>query len=858
MARVRRALGLSLAVLGFLLAGPVAGAAADFEIAPDGFSAGVLNVGGEPEQRSGAHPDLLYIDFALNLGESTPRDLVFDFPAGLGMNRAAVPLCPQSVIEAKEECPPESRLGSLEIAFSGGGKTELPLFGLETAPGQPMAVGSKASFDLPVSTELRPGDLGVTVAVSDLPQGQIAGGHLELWGIPADHQVGTSIERRALLTTPPTCGPLGFEFRTRSWDEEAPWLSASTETPPLTGCESLPFDPGISVQLSNPVADSPTGLRTELTLPGDTAPDDLAQAPIESATIEMPAGIGVSAGGAEALAVCSEAQLGLGDGNPAQCPSSSRIGSIEIASAAIAGAFTGTIYLGEGVPGQRFRVFVALDAAGTAVKFVTALRVAGSGRLVTVLKGLPPLSITRFAMSFDGGSGALLASPLNCGTASTDASFTPYGGGAPVNAVAGTKILPVPPATQCAAPLFAPRLVTKMSSRWAGRPTSLSSTIERSQGEQLPSAFSMALPAGLSPRLGALQQCPPGAAAVAACPAASQMGHIVAEIGAGSSRAALRGGLYLTGPYRRAPFGVLIAIPSAVGPFDLGTMALRGGADFDPRSGRLIVSTERLPAAVEGVPVRFQSIKLSIDGAGVVHNPTNCARGSTHVLLQSQEGATASLSSPFQARGCRRLGFRPEVRMTLLGRKQLRRHGRPGLLATVQPNPGDANLRAVRMSLPPAFGFSLGGLGEICSRRDAAAGDCPATSRIGSTQAQSPLLADALRGDIYVAQPRGGGLPDIWISLHGGGIDVSMSGEIVARKGSTAIELTGLPDMPLGSLAMRLQPGDRSPLSLEARPCRGGKPRHMVAPIVLTGQNAKQLSLEARIGIEARCRTRPG
>jgi hypothetical protein len=852
-------LGLSLAALGLLLAGPAAAAAAEFEIAPEGFAAGIFDAGGEPELRAGAHPDRLAIDFALNLGESTPRDLVFDLPAGLGVNTAAVPLCPRSVVEAKEECPPESRVGTLGITLSEGAKTELPLFELETAPGQPMAVGTKPSFGLPVSTELRPGGLGVTVKVSDLPPEQITEGHLELWGVPADHQVGTSIERRALLSAPSACGPLGFEFRTRSWDEEAPWLSASAETAPLTGCESLPFEPGLGLRLSNPVADSPTGLRTELTLAEESGPDQLAQAQIESVTVEMPAGIGLSAGGAEGLATCSDAQAGLGNEAPARCPPASRVGSVEIATAAIAGLLSGPIYLGEEKPGQRFRIFVVIDAAGTAVKSVGTLGVAeGSGRMVTVLQGLPPLSIARLAMSFDGGPGALFASPLSCGTTSAGARFVPYGGGPAVNASAGLAILPVPPATRCAPPSFAPRIETAASTHSAGRPASFSATVRRSQGEQLPSRLSMTLPAGLSARLGALQRCPPEAVAAEACPAASQMGSVSAEIGSGPSSAALRGGLYLTGPYRRAPLGVLIEIPAAFGPFDLGTIALRGGAEVDPRSGRLTVSVDGLPSAVEGVPVRFQSIELNMDRAGLIRNPTSCAPSSTSALLESQEGGTASPSSPFQAHGCHRLGFRPEMRMALLGRKQLHRHGRPGLLAKVQLHPDDANLRAVKMSLPPALGFSLGGLEEICSRRDAAAGDCPATSRVGSARAQSSLLSEPLEGEVYVAQPRGGGLPDISIGLHGGGIEVSLSGEVAARKGSTVIELASLPDMPLSSLAMRLRPGDRGPLSLEAGPCRGGEPRRLAAPVGLAGQNGKRRSFETRIGMKANCRPGSG
>jgi hypothetical protein len=841
--------------LGLLLIGPVADADAEFEIAPEGFAVRMLDAEGHPEDRAGAHPDRLQIDFALNLDGSSARDLVFAFPSGLGINAAAVPQCPRETIEAGEECPPDSRVGSLEVVLSGGASTEVPLFELEPAPGQPVAIGTKTSFNLPVTTELRPNDFGVTVRVSDLPSEQIAEGHLELWGVPADRQEGTSIPRRALLSAPSTCGPFSFGFETRSTEEGAPWLSAVAEAGPLVECESLGFNPGLGLQLSDPVADSPTGLRIELSMPEEASPSERAEAQVKDVTVEMPAGVGFSAGGAASLTACGDAQLGLGSGAEARCPPSSRIGSVELLSAAIEGALSGTIYLGREKPGQRFRVFVVVPTFGTTLKFVGVLGgpPSASGRLSAQLQGLPQLSVDRIAMTFDGGPNALLVSPLACGAVTSLARFVPYGGGTPVEASAGATIVPVPPQTRCTPPPFAPRLTTSASTRKAGRPTSFTSIVRRRQGEQLPSRLSVTLPAGLSARLGALQKCSPGAASDPACPAESKMGSVLAEIGSGASTVALRGGLYLTDPYRRAPFGVLIELPAAIGPFDLGSISLRGAAELDSRSGRLTVSMDRLPASIEGVPVRFQSIELSMDRTGLVRNPTNCSSSGTSALLEAQGGAVVSLSSPFQALGCQALGFRPAIQMALLGRKQLHWHGNPGLLAKFRLRNGDANLGAMRMSLPPALGFALSGIEEICSRRDAISGDCPAGSRIGSVQARTSLLDQPLSGALFVAQPRGSGSPDIWARLGGSGVDISLRGRSSSHKGASVIELTGLPDLPLSSFAMRLRSGARGVISLNARPCQGKEPRRFSAPLALEAQNGKRRAIQVQIGTKARC-----
>jgi hypothetical protein len=846
--------------LGLLLfLGPPPAAAAEFGIAPEGFTVRMLDAEGNPEDRAGAHPDLLQIDFALELEGSEARDIAFELPPGLGLNAAAVPGCPRALVEAEEECPASSQVGSFEIVLSGGGVTVLPLFELESLPGQPGAFGTKPSFSLPVRTELRPTDFGINVEVDDLPQESITEGHLELWGVPADRQQGTSIPRRALLSAPSSCGPLSFGFRVRSREEEAPWNEATAETPPLTGCEGLAFEPAVQMRLSNPVADSPTGLRTDLSMPEETSASEPAQAQIKDVSIEMPAGLGFSPGGAAGLSACSDTELGLGNGAAPRCPPASKIGVAELASPAIDGAIAGTIYLGTERPGQRFRVFVVAGVAGTVLKFVGALQAApGSDRLSAVLRNLPPLSISRIGISFNGGDGALFASPLSCGTATGVVGFTPYGGGVPVAVSNAVAIAPLPPMSGCAAPAFSPQLVTAVASHRAGRGTSFSSTVRRRQGEELPARVSVTMPAGLGARLGAVQACSPVAIAAADCPDSSRIGGVIANVGSGASTAALRGGLYLTGPYRRAPFGVLIKIPASIGPFDLGSISLRGAAELDSQSGRLTVSTDRLPASIEGVGVRFQAIELDMDRPGFVRNPTNCSASSTDALLEAQDGATVRVGSPFRARACKRLGFRPAVRMTLLGSGQLRRHGHPGLLASIRLRSGDANLRTIRMPLPPILEFGPGGLEEICSRPDAIAGDCPAGSRVGSATVRTSLLAKPLVGGIYVAQPRGNGPPDIWTRLEGGGIEMNLRARSPGQGGSAAIELSGLPDLPLSSFSLRLRPGARSAISFAARPCRDGELRQLTSPVSLQGQNSARRSLPVRIGSEAGCRSGGG
>ncbi|HEY2334700.1 MAG TPA: hypothetical protein VGH58_06820 [Solirubrobacterales bacterium] len=853
---VRRAAGLLLAVSGlFIFVGPASSAlGAEFGIVPGSFTVRVLDAEGQPETLAGSHPDLLQLNFALNLEGTTARDLEFELPPGLGGNPAAVPRCPRAVYENEEECSPESQVGIFEVGFSGGLKVKLPLFELEPRPGQFISFGSTPAVNLPLSSEIRPSDFGITLKSDELPEEPISEGHFELWGVPADHQVGTTIPRLPLLTLPATCGPMDFTFRTRSRLEGAPSLSASTDTgAPLAGCGELSFDPGLGLQLSEPLADSPTGLRMDLVVPEEAAGSERADAPIENVTVELPSGVGVSPGGAVGLVACTDAQLGLGNSAAATCPQQSKIGTAEFASPALGGSVDGTIYLGQEHPGERFRNFVVASVPGIALKFVSTLRVnPATGRLSTVIRGLPEVPIQRIGLAFDGGPRALLASPLTCGPTVALARFEPYGGGPAVESSASAAIASRTPGSPCtgAAP-FSPQLSTADSTPQAGRPATFSTTLHRAPGEQLPRSFSVTLPEGMTPRLGTIQPC----LTAGACPNESRVGSVLAEIGSGASVAPLHGSVYLTGPYRRAPFGLLMEFRAAIGAFDLGSIALRAGVELDGSTGRLTVSTAGLPDEFEGVPIRFQTIALNMDRQGFIRNPTSCSKLSTDAVLESQGGASATATSPLQLRGCDKLGFKPSVRMAFTGSGQLHKGGAPTLRVTARLRPKDTNLRGMTLSLPPLLRFGIGNSKEICSRHDAREGACPSGSAVGTASVRTPLLAKPLNGSVYMVQPASdGGLPDMWVSVAAMGVRMELRNRTVAAPGGRFVtKMGGLPDLPLSTFTMRLGGSKTGIFTLAVGPCRGGSPRRFRSDVEVRGQDGARRSFEAPIGMKPHC-----
>lgn len=855
----RRGLAALLALFGLLaIAGPVAAQAAEFEIVPGSFSARMLDAEGHPENRAGSHPDRLQVDFALHSEGTTARDFVFELPAGFSGNPDAVQECSRELFEAgKEDCPPQSQVGTFHFTFGEGGEVELPVFQLEPAPGEFLAFGSKAVFQTPLKTELRPNDFGITMKANDLPKQVVTEGHMELWGVPADHQVGTTIPRRPMLTTPSRCGPLIFTFRTRSWLEGAPWLSASTDTgAPLEGCADLSFEPALALRLGNPVADSPTGLQMEMIAPEERGPDELADALVKDATIELPEGLTVSPSGAAGLTACSDAQLDLESSGEAHCPSASRVGTVEIASGALKDPLNGIVYLGEERPSERFRFFVVAPGPGVVVKFVGALRTdPASGRFSATLSDLPQLSFRRINLSFDGGPGALLASPLTCGPAVASAKFVPYGGGAAVESRSSVAIAAKIPGARCPGPApFAPRLLTHSSSTRVGRATSLSVSLLRQDGEATPRRFTLTLPAGLSAALGSIEACADPEVAAGKCPAASRIGGVLAEVGSGPSPVPLRGDAYVTGPYRRAPFGLLLQLHAAIGPLDLGTVSFRASATVSGRTGRVVVATDSLPEQVEGVPIRFQKIELNMDRAGFVRNPSSCRPTAIDATIEASDGAVAAATSPLPLSGCHRLGFRPRFHIAFEGEGATHRQDKPGLRISARLRQGDTGLRAMTMTFPPGLGFDLASLRAICSRRDSALGACPAEARVGTAMVRTSLLDKPLVGGVYVVQPNGDGPPGLGISLVAMGVHVQLSGRTENRAGHFVTVLTGLPDMQFSTFTMRMKGGADGVFSLKSDLCRNGRALGLASTLAATGQDGSRRQLRVPLKTNARCR----
>lgn len=816
-----------------------------------------LDASDQPFSQAGGHPDRVTVSFELKtkpgeyngnpqpVADGNVRDLVIDLPPGLAGDPLAVPTCPRRLFdEFQPACPVASRVGIVRLRLIGNtGVTEGGLFNIEPAPGRLAEFGMSLFGKTVLVMRVRADDYGLRIEQVDIPQGiPMEKMEVELWGVPADHEEEAATPRRPFLTLPTSCdaGPLRVAIRARSWQQPERWVSVAGSTgTPLSGCEGVPYAPSISFGLSDRATDSPSGVSLDLTLPQNGDPDGRASAATEEVSVAFPPGLALSPGIASGLTLCPDAALALGSEAPASCPPSSRVGTVELEGSPLRERLNGRVFLGQSRPGERFRLFVVAEGSGVRAKVVGTLRTDPAfGQVTVTLRDLPELSIGRIGLRFDGGPQALLATPLVCGSISAAATFVRHGDERAVGASDAESVDHGPGAAPCALPLrFAPSFSAGTTGNRAGRPAGLTLTLGRESGDQLVDRFAATFPPGLSAGLGSLATCGAAAAVAGRCGPESRVGSMVAEVGSGANVAALRGDIHLTGPYRRAPFGLALVLPGALGPFDLGTIVARSALRLDPASGQISVESDSLPRIIDGIPIRFRTIGLDIDRPGFIRTPTSCAPLSVEGAIRSVSGGLASVSTPYAVRGCERLRFAPALAMRFTGaRSELRRGGRPGLRIGIRARPGGANLRGADIALPASLQQSGVARQAICARQDAREGRCPGSTRIGRASVETPLIRDSLSGSIHVVQPRGDGPPELWTYVDAEGVSFELRSRLLIRDGRVHTRLVGLPDVPIDELALNLQGGTKGLVSFAANPC-SRRDRKSRAGVAFEGQN---------------------
>jgi hypothetical protein len=846
---------------------------------------------GTSSTQAGGHPNVtLEVEFsegAFLEGVNDPRRIATHLPTGLIGNPHAIPTC-TLVAFSQGECPPSSQVG-IAAVFAFLGKSYAPIYNLEPKPDQAGLLafyvqesGTQQYIELSARTD---GDYGLDTDSSTIFH--LFALHelfIELWGVPASpvHDeyrfkppvvqdcsenscayggAEAGVSPQPFISNPTTCGEaLETSMDVEFYDQTVG--HAAGIWPATTGCSQLAFNPSLTVKPTTTAADSAAGLDVDLQVPQISNPFTPSPSEIRGVTVKLPEGVSINPNAADGKTDCKDPETGIGiTRGPATCPEFSKVGTVSIDSSALPGPIPGAIYLGEPKPGDPYRLILTGDGYGTHIKLAGSARAdSQTGQIVVAFENLPQSPLTDFNMHFFGSERGLLATPTRCGTYPVVSEFQPWDAAlANQSSTSFFEINAGPGGSPCpgSARSLAPRFDAGSANPTAGRHSTFRLEVSRGDGEQNLSGLTVSTPPGFSGTLKGIPYCPDAAVAAAAgklgvaeqsqpsCPAASQIGTATVGAGAGDHPLYVPGKIYLAGPYKGAPLSLVTVVPAVSGPYDLGTVAVRAALQVNPATARVTAVSDPLPQILGGIPLRLRSIRIELDRPEFALNPTNCESLATEGTIAGTEGAASPVSSHFQVGNCALLPFGPKLSLRLGG--GVNRRGHPSIKATLTAQPGEANISQAAVTMPKGELLDQAHIGNPCTRVQFAAGNCPASSLLGTAEAVTPLLDNPLKGNVYLRSNPAHKLPDIVADLHGQ-INIELAGKIDSvHKGALRTTFEGVPDAPVTKFTLNLAGGKKGLLQNETSLCKAPK----AATVKMIGQNAAVVS--SQVKLQAAC-----
>jgi hypothetical protein len=623
----------------------------------------------------------------------------------------------------------------------------------------------------------------------------------------------------------------------------------------LDGCDKVPFDPNLALVPGNPGHDEPDEITTEVSIPRK-AEDAIDQAQLKTATVTLPEGMTLNPSAAAGLAACkpSEARIHSAE-KGVGCPAASELGTVDLNVPTLPdGSLKGKIYLGgpESGPITGPPYIIYLDAESQ--RYGVSVRIKGetipneaTGRVTTVFDENPEQPFTSAALHFGRGALTPIANPLSCGQAITTGSFVPYTTPEGATKAALSAFTP----TGCPNPIpFALSQSTTNQTANAGGNTSYTFSLTRPDGNQYLSRVKTTLPPGLVGQIPKATQCTDAQATANACPASSQIGTASAIAGSGPTPFTFGGGkVYLTGPYKGAPFGLSIVVPAVAGPFDLGPVTTRAAITIDPYTAR-VTTTADIPTIVKGVPIRLRGVTVAINKQGFLLNPTSCGPLSTDSTLTGftpgvNGSVTQNISTPFQVGNCNLLKFKPAFK-AVTSAKTSKANG-ASLETTLNEIPGQANVKSVKVQLPKALPSRLTTLQKACPAAtfEADYHNCPSGSFVGGARANTPTLPSKLKGPAILVSHAAAAFPDLDLVMEADGVRSILVGNTDIKNGITTTTFASTPDVPVSSITVNLPVGSHSALTANANLCR----TPLVMPTTMTGQNGTVVKQNTRIKV---------
>jgi hypothetical protein len=896
-----------------VLAAPAV-AEAEFGFVPGSASVTAVNRNGTVTTRASSHPYAFVAHVDLNADKDGKpeggdmRSARALLPPGFYGNPEAAPACPRQEFEGGiPNCSDNTQVGVLRAVVAGLSEVEGPIYNVNPPHGIAAELGFSSPAGLVVhqyATLDTEHEYRFHVVASDIPLG-VTTVTETIWGTPADPahdpERGGSLQGAAsdapllpYLTLPVNCrNPLTTLLQADSVlapgvfaQIEAPIVDAGGNPTPMTGCESVPFEPTIAAKPTTRLAESPSGLDFELHLPnkGLTNPEALAETEPEKIEVTLPEGVTLNPSASEGIGICSEAQYKAEQAfsSPAEgCPDESKLGSIDIHTPLISEQIEGSLYLAkpyENPFGSLFAIYLVARGPGHGILVKQAGKVEPdpkTGQLITTFEGLPALPYSNIHLHFREGGRAPLVSPPSCGEYRTVARLfpaaepdTPYTASAPFTVERGADGGACPSGALPFNPGFAAGSINNN----AGAYSPFYMGLTRRDGDQDLTKFSSVLPPGVVGRLAGTAQCPVAAIAQArsrqgahggqeerehpSCPASSEIGHVLAGAGVGAVLTYVPGKIYLSGPLNGAPLSVVAIVPAVAGPFDAGTVVTQEALRINPLTAEVEAdgsSSDPIPHILRGIPLKVRDLRVFVDKPDFTLNPTSCDPSAAKATIWSGgfdvfsalDDSPHSLETRYQAASCASLGFKPHLSLSLKG--GTRRGAHPALTGAYRPRKGDANTSALVLTLPHSAFLDQAHIRTICTRvqfaADGGAGrGCPQGAIYGKAKAYTPLLEDPLEGPVFLRSSNHN-LPDFVASLHGI-VDVEAVARIDSKNGGIRASFDTIPDAPLTKVLVQMQGAKKGLIVNSTNLCRGSHK----ADAHFVGHNGKRASRRPAVG----------
>jgi hypothetical protein len=798
-------------------------------------------------------------------------------------------------------------------------RTEMtvPVFNIAPAPGEPAAFAFDSIF-FPVRLDtsvLSDGDYGVRVTAPDITAGgALMASSVTIWGVPADHsgpgpdranvsgvnptenelgpgetdgwrsfggtgveeavtsEVTTTQTRVPLLSNPSQCSsPLEGVLETDSWEEpnhfpSGPEYEASMGT--ATGCGQLGFKPSVSMLPDTLEAGAPAGYSFHLKVPQNTEPEALATPDVKRTSVTLPAGTVISPSAADGLGVCTNEQFGLHSGVPGGCPNDSQVGTVSVKTPALEERLNGDVFLGtpecdpctpaDAAEGKMIRLFVQFVGEGES-GIVVKLEGTGqinqqTGQITTTFNETPQLPFSEFQLKLQGGERATLANPRTCGEVTTTADLMPWSTPYTPDATPESKF---DIDENCFGAQFDPSFSFGTTSNQAGGFSPFSVSFGRGDNDGFLNGIQVRTPPGLLGMLSKVTLCGEAQANAGTCGPASQIGETTVETGPGADPFLVTGGkVYITGPYKGAPYGLSIVVPAVAGPYTLagttgnGTVVNRSAISVNPETSALTITSDPLPTELDGIPLQLRLVNVTVNRPEFMFNATSCNKMAIGGTLTDTQAASAVESSSYQVTNCGALKFQPKFTVSTSG-KTSKAKGASLDAKVAFPNTGQgtqADIHSFKVDLPKQLPSRLTTLQKAClaSVFEANPANCPAASVIGTVRVNTPVLPVQLTGPVYFVSHGGEAFPSLEIVLQGDGVRVDVvASTFISKAGITSSTFKTVPDVPFESFELYLPEGKYSALAANGTLCTS----KLAMPTAITGQNGAEIHESTSIAV---------